>query len=115
MQMTMLPPSPGITMGKLNLKPELAKTWGMQCDQIFKGHDPILLKPSFITQHDAPHHHYESQSGWQAGTPIMEWLILSVASCCLSTSPSAAQGLPASTTTWLELKFKFLKFKAPPV
>ena len=24
---TMLPPSPGMPMGKLNLKPEFAKTW----------------------------------------------------------------------------------------
>ena len=39
-------------------------------------------------------------SSYTCITPIIEWFIFWVASCCLSTSEPAAQGFPASNTTW---------------
>ena len=39
-------------------------------------------------------------SSYTCITPIIEWFIFCVASCCLSTSEPAAQGFPASNTTW---------------
>ena len=78
---TMLPESPGIEIGKLNRKPEFANTWTI-----------CKVGDSFVGNH--------RQQLYACITPIIEWFIFWVASCCLSTSEPAAQGFPASNTTW---------------
>ena len=78
---TMLPESPGIEIGKLNRKPEFANTWTI-----------CKVGDSFVGNH--------RQQLYACITPIIEWFIFCVASCCLSTSEPAAQGFPASNTTW---------------